>query len=165
MKCPYCRANDSRVIDSRELGGGNSIRRRRECGTCSRRFTTYERIEGTGLMVVKKDGRRQEFDPVKLRQKLRVALTKRQVGEDQIDQLLQQIEADLLALGTPEVPSSAIGEAVLRELKELDEVAYIRFASVYRQFADLEEFHREMEDLRDRPAPMPASRDAGDGPG
>ncbi len=157
MKCPYCRANDSRVIDSRELGGGNSIRRRRECGTCTRRFTTYERIEGTGLMVVKKDGRRQEFDPVKLRQKLRVALTKRQVGEDQIDQLLQQIEADLLALGTPEVPSSAISEAVLRELKELDEVAYIRFASVYRQFADLEEFHREMEDLRDRPAPSSAS--------
>jgi transcriptional repressor NrdR len=141
------------VVDSRELGGGNSIRRRRECGTCSRRFTTYERIEGTGLMVVKKDGRRQEFDPVKLRQKLRVALTKRPIGEDQIDQLLQQIEADLLALGTSEVPSSAIGEAVLRELKELDEVAYIRFASVYRQFADLEEFHREMEDLRDRPAP------------
>src|SRR5690606_14735334 len=144
MKCPYCRANDSRVVDSRELGGGNSIRRRRECGTCTRRFTTYERIEGTGLMVVKKDGRRQEFDPVKLRQKLRVALTKRPIGEDQIDQLLQQIEADLLALGTSEVPSSAIGEAVLRELKELDEVAYIRFASVYRQFADLEEFQREM---------------------
>lgn len=153
MKCPYCRANDSRVVDSRELGGGNSIRRRRECGTCTRRFTTYERIEGTGLMVVKKDGRRQEFDPVKLRQKLRVALTKRPIGEDQIDQLLQQIEADLLALGTSEVPSSAIGEAVLRELKELDEVAYIRFASVYRQFADLEEFQREMQDLRERPAP------------
>ena len=162
MKCPYCRANDSRMVDSRELGGGNSIRRRRECGTCTRRFTTYERIEGTGLMVVKKDGRRQEFDPVKLRQKLRVALTKRPIGEDQIDQLLQQIEADLLALGTSEVPSSAIGEAVLRELKELDEVAYIRFASVYRQFADLEEFHREMLDLRDRPAPVSSDRDETD---
>lgn len=157
MKCPFCRENDSRVVDSRELGGGNSIRRRRECGACTRRFTTYERIEGTGLMVVKKDGRRQEFDPTKLRQKLRVALTKRPIGEDQIDQVLQQVEADLLALGTSEVPSSAIGEAVLHELKELDEVAYIRFASVYRQFADLEEFHREMEDLRDRPTPSRTS--------
>ncbi|MDQ3692504.1 MAG: transcriptional regulator NrdR [Chloroflexota bacterium] len=158
MKCPYCRADDSRVVDSRELSGGNSIRRRRECMRCRRRFTTYERIEGTGLMVVKKDGRRQEFDPVKLRQKLRVALTKRPIGEAQIDAMLQRIEADLLSLGTTEVPSSAIGEAVLRELKQLDEVAYIRFASVYRQFADIDEFHREMEDLRERPAPHPLTR-------
>lgn len=158
MKCPYCRADDSRVIDSRELGDGASIRRRRECQACHRRFTTYERIEGTGLMVVKKDGRRQEFDAAKLRQKLRVALTKRPIGEDQIDGLLQRVEADLLAFGTAEVPSSAIGEAVLRELKLLDEVAYIRFASVYRQFADLDEFHREMEDLRERPAPHPLTR-------
>ena len=151
MKCPYCHANDARVVDSREIGGGHSIRRRRECTNCGRRFTTYERIEGTGLMVVKKDGRRQEYDPVKLRQKLRVALTKRPVGEDQIDALLQRVEADLLALGTTEVPSSAIGEAVLRELKQVDEVAYIRFASVYRQFTDLDEFQLEMEDLRERP--------------
>jgi len=115
MKCPYCRADDTRVVDSRELSGGDSIRRRRECMRCRRRFTTYERIEGTGLMVVKKDGRRQEFDPVKLRQKLRVALTKRPIGEAQIDAMLQRIEADLLSLGTTEVPSSAIGEAVLRE--------------------------------------------------
>jgi transcriptional repressor NrdR len=164
MRCPYCRANDSRVVDSRELGGGDSIRRRRECTTCHRRFTTYERIEGAGLMVVKKDGRRQEFDPVKLRQKLRVALTKRPVGEEQIDAMLHRIEADLLSLGTAEVPSRAIGEAVLRELKQLDEVAYIRFASVYRQFADIEEFHREMEDLRERPAPHPLTRGARSGP-
>ena len=158
MKCPYCRADDTRVVDSRELSGGDSIRRRRECMRCRRRFTTYERIEGTGLMVVKKDGRRQEFDPVKLRQKLRVALTKRPIGEAQIDAMLQRIEADLLSLGTTEVPSSAIGEAVLRELKQLDEVAYIRFASVYRQFADIDEFHREMEDLRERPTPHPLTR-------
>ena len=102
-------------------------------------------------MVVKKDGRRQEFDPTKLRQKLRVALTKRPVGEDQIDALLARVEADLLALGTPEVPSSAIGESVLRELKELDEVAYIRFASVYRQFQDIEDLRREVEELRAPP--------------
>jgi transcriptional repressor NrdR len=137
------------VIDSRDLAGGESIRRRRECVVCGRRFTTYERIELGGLIVVKKDGRRQEFDPVKLRQKIRVALTKRPVGEQEIDRLVQKIEGEMLALGTPEVPSSAIGEAVLRNLKELDQVAYIRFASVYRSFADIEDLSREVEGLRD----------------
>jgi transcriptional repressor NrdR len=151
MRCPFCRAPDSRVIDSRELTGGDTIRRRRECVSCGRRFTTYERVEGVSLMVIKKDGRRQEFDPLKLRQKLRVALTKRPVGEDAIDALLARVEADLLALGTTEVPSSAIGEAVLRELKALDEVAYIRFASVYRQFQDIEDLRREVEELRAPP--------------
>jgi transcriptional repressor NrdR len=151
MRCPYCRAPDSRVIDSRELSGGDSIRRRRECVACGRRFTTYERVESVSLMVVKKDSRRQEFDPVKLRQKLRVALTKRPVGEEAIDALLARVEAELLALGTAEVPSSAIGEAVLRELKALDEVAYIRFASVYRHFEDIEDLRREVEELRTPP--------------
>ena len=145
MRCPFCQARDSRVTDSRELSGGDSIRRRRECPTCGRRFTTYERIELAGLVVVKKDGRRQEFDPDKLRRKLRVALTKRPVGEREIDALLSRVEGQLLAAGTAEVPSSAIGEAVLRELKGLDQVAYIRFASVYRQFADLEDLRREVE--------------------
>src|SRR6478736_32591 len=149
MKCPYCQTRDSRVIDSRELSGGESIRRRRECAVCGRRFTTYERVEIGGLVVVKKDGRRQDFDPAKLRQKIRVALTKRPVGEREIDALVQRVEADLLAMGTPEVPSSAIGEAVLRHLKELDQVAYIRFASVYREFADIEDLHRELEGLRE----------------
>jgi transcriptional repressor NrdR len=148
VRCPFCRAPDSRVIDSRELSGGDMIRRRRECVNCSRRFTTYERVEGASLVVVKKDGRRQEFDPVKLRQKLRVALTKRPVGEDDIDALLARVESNLLALGTAEVPSSAIGEAVLRELKALDEVAYIRFASVYRQFQDIDDLRREVDELR-----------------
>jgi transcriptional repressor NrdR len=151
MRCPFCHAPDSRVTDSRELSGGESIRRRRECPNCGRRFTTYERVEGAGLVVVKKDGRRQEFDPAKLRQKLRVALTKRPVGEEDIDRLLVRVEADLLALGTAEVPSSAIGESVLRELKALDEVAYIRFASVYRQFQDIEDLRREVEELRTPP--------------
>jgi transcriptional repressor NrdR len=137
------------VIDSRELTGGDSIRRRRECPVCGRRFTTYERVEMAGLMVVKKDGRRQEFDPAKLRQKLRVALTKRPVGEEAIDALVSGVESDLLALGTTEVPSTAIGEAALRRLKDLDQVAYIRFASVYREFADLEDLRREMEGLGD----------------
>jgi transcriptional repressor NrdR len=153
MRCPFCHAADSRVIDSREVSGGETIRRRRECVRCGRRFTTYERADLAGLVVVKKDGRRQEFDPAKLRQKLRVALTKRPVGEREIDALVQKVEAEMHALGTPEVPSSAIGEAVLRHLKELDEVAYIRFASVYRQFADLEDLRRELEELRQaRPA-------------
>ena len=147
MRCPYCQHRDSRVIDSRELGGGESVRRRRECPHCGRRFTTYERVEGAGLVVVKKDGRRQEYNPDKLRQKLRVALTKRPVGEQEIDRLLQRVESHLMALGTQEVPSSAIGEGVLRELKALDEVAYIRFASVYRQFTDLDDLRREVEDL------------------
>jgi len=161
VKCPFCHAPDSRVVDSRELSGGASIRRRRECARCGRRFTTYERVEGTGLVVVKKDGRREEFDPTKLRQKLRVALTKRPVGEAEIDGLLARVEADLLKLGTTEIPSAAIGESVLRELKHLDEVAYIRFASVYRQFADLEDLRRELEGLR--PAAGDVSPPAGDG--
>jgi transcriptional repressor NrdR len=149
MKCPFCHAPDSRVTDSREVLGGESIRRRRECAACGRRFTTYERVELAGLVVVKKDGRRQEFNPGKLRQKLRVALTKRPVGEPEIDMLLQKIEADLLALGTTEVPSSVIGESVLKHLKAIDQVAYIRFASVYREFADIEDLRREVEGLSD----------------
>ena len=147
MKCPYCQAPDSRVTDSREISGGSAIRRRRECPGCNRRFTTFERIDLAGLVVVKKDGRRQEFDPDKLRQKLRVALTKRPVGEEQIDQLVQRVEAELLAQGKAEVPSSAIGEAVLQQLKSVDHVAYIRFASVYREFADLQDLKREVDDL------------------
>lgn len=147
MKCPYCQAPDSRVTDSREVSGGSAIRRRRECPACARRFTTFERVEQGGLVVVKKDGRRQDFDPGKLRQKLRVALTKRPVGEEQIDKMVQRIEADLLALGQSEVPSSAIGESVLQQLKSVDHVAYIRFASVYREFADLEDLKREVDVL------------------
>lgn len=147
MRCPYCQTNDTRVIDSRELSGGDSIRRRRECPVCSRRFTTYERVAQVGLVVIKKDDRREEFNPDKLRQKLRVAFTKRPVGERDIDSLVQRVEARLLQAGSAEIPSSMIGEAVLRELKEIDQVAYIRFASVYRQFADLEDLRREMEGL------------------
>ncbi|MEZ4495859.1 MAG: transcriptional regulator NrdR [Thermomicrobiales bacterium] len=147
MRCPYCRARDTRVIDSRDLNSGDAIRRRRECVVCSKRFTTYERFEMASLMVVKKDGRREEWDPVKLRQKLRVALTKRPVGEKQIDELISGVESDLLSLGLPEVPSASIGEAVLKRLRDLDHVAYIRFASVYREFADVADLKRELEDL------------------
>jgi len=153
MKCPYCQAPDSRVTDSREISNGSAIRRRRECPVCARRFTTFERIDLAGLVVVKKDGRRQEFDPDKLRQKLRVALTKRPVGDEQIEQIVQRVESDLLAQGKAEVPSSAIGEAVLHQLKAVDHVAYIRFASVYREFADLQDLKREVDVLSDPETP------------
>lgn len=155
MRCPYCRESDSRVIDSRELSDGDSIRRRRECIGCRRRFTTYERVEAVSLIVVKKDGRREEFNPDKLRMKIRVALTKRPVSEDQVDALISRIEGQLLALGVKEVPSETVGEAALRELKELDHVAYIRFASVYRQFADMEDLRREMEGLSELRTSVP----------
>lgn len=147
MRCPFCQARDSRVVDSRELGSGESIRRRRECAACGRRFTTYERVESGGLMVVKRDGRREEFDARKLRDKLRIALTKRPVAQGEIDRIITTVETELLAMGTVEVPSTAIGEIVLRELKQIDEVAYIRFASVYRSFADLQDLRREMDVL------------------
>jgi transcriptional repressor NrdR len=135
------------VVDSRELSGGDSIRRRRECVGCHRRFTTYERVESVSLVVVKKDGRREEFSQDKLRAKLRVALTKRPVGEDQLDKVISNVEGRLAALNTKEISSQTIGEAALQELKELDKVAYIRFASVYREFADIEDLRREVNTL------------------
>lgn len=147
MRCPFCQVRDSRVIDSREQSNGGAIRRRRECPVCSRRFTTYERVESGGLMVVKKDGRREEFSHQKLRQKLRVALTKRPIAEAEVEALISRVEVALLAQGTAEVPTQAIGDYVLKELKQLDEVAYIRFASVYRSFRDLEDWQRELEQL------------------
>jgi transcriptional repressor NrdR len=147
MRCPYCRTDDTRVVDSREQSGGDTIRRRRECISCHQRFTTYERVEAVSLLVIKKDGRREEFNQDKLRLKLRVALTKRPVSEEQIDQVISRVEAELLAMNLREVPSEAVGEAVLRQLRDLDQVAYIRFASVYRQFADIEELRRAIETL------------------
>ncbi len=147
MRCPYCRTRETRVVDSRELSGGDSIRRRRACEACQRRFTTYERVESVSLIVVKKDGRREAFSQDKLRQKIRVALTKRPISEDTLDTIVGRVESAVMQMGTKEVSSSVLGEAVLRELKATDQVAYIRFASVYRQFADLEDLRREVEGL------------------
>lgn len=147
MRCPFCQGHDSRVVDSRELSNGSGIRRRRECASCGRRFTTYERVESGTLIVVKRDGRREEFDPRKLRDKLRIALTKRPVSQEEIDRIVAGVEAQLLELGTVEVPSTAIGEIALRELRKIDEVAYIRFASVYLSFEDLEDLRREIDIL------------------
>ncbi len=147
MRCPYCKVEDTRVIDSRDVNNGESVRRRRECGECQHRFTTYERVEAPALIVVKRDGRREEFSPEKLRQKLRVALTKRPIGEDVLDSIIRRVESEMRAMGKKEVSSQVIGERVLSELKALDHVAYIRFASVYRQFADIDELRREVEGL------------------
>ena len=147
MRCPFCQGRDTRVVDSRELSNGSGIRRRRECASCGRRFTTYERVESGALMVVKRDGRREEFDPRKLRDKLRIALTKRPVSQEEIDRIVAGVEAQLLELGTVEVPSTSIGEIALRELRKIDEVAYIRFASVYLSFEDLEDLRREIDVL------------------
>jgi transcriptional repressor NrdR len=153
MRCPFCRARESKVIDSRELSDGEAIRRRRECVNCHGRFTTYERIEAVALSVIKKDSRREEFNPDKLRNKLRVALTKRPIGEDVIEDIVGRIESQLLANGTKEVSSELIGELALRGLKDVDHVGYIRFASVYREFADIEDLRREVEGLSDAGGP------------
>ena len=148
MKCPFCRTDDTRVVDSRDINTGDAIRRRRECEACKQRFTTYERYETVTMMVVKKDGRREEFNPSKLRNSLRISLTKRPVSEDQLDELIAAIEAQAMALGQKEVASSKIGEITLTELRKVDEVAYIRFASVYREFRDVDEFADELKQLQ-----------------
>lgn len=149
MKCPFCRTDDTRVVDSRDINTGDAIRRRRECIACNRRFTTYERVESAAMMVVKKDGRREEFNPAKLRNSLRISLTKRPVSEDQLDDLIAAIESQAMALGEKEVASSKIGEIILTELRKVDEVAYIRFASVYRDFSDADEFAQELQRLQE----------------
>jgi transcriptional repressor NrdR len=158
MRCPFCQAPDTRVIDSRELGSGESIRRRRECQQCSRRFTTYERVEAVSLYVVKKDGRREEYDPRKLRNAVRIASTKRPVSEQQIDALVAGVERALSDLGQREVASAVIGEMVIERLRDLDPVAYIRFASVYRDFADLDEMRAAIDRLMPPRVSGPAKR-------
>lgn len=147
MRCPYCGASDSRVLDSRPAEEGNSVRRRRECGECGRRFTTYERVDELPLMVVKKDGRREAFDRSKLLAGLITACQKRPVSTTVLEELAGEIERDLKSAMEREVHSRDIGEQVMRHLRELDEVAYVRFASVYREFRDVQEFMREIEQL------------------
>ena len=147
MKCPFCAEVENKVIDSRLSNQGAVIRRRRECFGCSRRFTTYERVEEILPMVVKKDGRREQFDRQKVLEGLRLACNKRPVSAEQLEELVDGIERRLQELGDKEVPTSVIGEAVMRELARLDEVAYVRFASVYRSFKDLGEFMSELKEL------------------
>ncbi len=145
MKCPYCSDTNSKVIDSRDAENG--IRRRRECLSCARRFTTYERIDSQNLFVLKKDGRREGFDRMKLLSGLRRACEKRPLPTGAVERLAEDIEEEIGALGRAEVPSSLIGEKVMDRLKKLDHIAYIRFASVYRDFADIEELKQEVETL------------------
>ncbi|TMA12367.1 MAG: transcriptional repressor NrdR [Deltaproteobacteria bacterium] len=147
MKCPFCAELENKVIDSRLSNQGAVIRRRRECLGCQRRFTTYERVEEILPMVVKKDGRREAFDRQKVLEGLKLACQKRPVGADQLEAVVDGIERRLQEMGEKEVPSSVIGEAVMRELARLDEVAYVRFASVYRSFKDLGEFMSELKEL------------------
>jgi transcriptional repressor NrdR len=147
MRCPYCSHDDTQVVETRESDEGDVIRRRRRCLKCDKRFTTYERPEIALPAVVKKDGTRADFDPAKLRASMLLALRKRPVSMEQVDTALDRIQERLLASGAKEVPSSRLGELVMRELKRIDKVAYVRFASVYRSFEDVDEFKRLIRDI------------------
>src|SRR4029077_19751940 len=159
MKCPFCRDLENKVIDSRLSKEGDIIRRRRECLRCERRFTTYERVEEMLPMIVKKDGRREVYDRLKVVAGLKKACEKRPVRLERIEQTADRIEHLLQERGEKEVPSSVIGEAIMKALYELDKVAYVRFASVYRSFEDVNEFMRELKDLiqtsREEPSKKP----------
>ena len=145
MKCPFCSYRDSRVIDSRAVEDGTSIRRRRECPDCGRRFTTYEKYEETPLVVSKKDGRRELFDAKKLLGGLLKAFEKRPVPYERVQEIADSVERELRMNGESEVESTRIGELVMQHLEETDQIAYVRCASVYRQFADVKNFMQELE--------------------
>jgi transcriptional repressor NrdR len=147
MRCPFCRDLENRVVDSRLGKDGDAIRRRRHCERCGRRFTTYERVEEALPMVVKKDGRREPFERAKIVNGIKRACEKRPVSVDTIEKLADSIERQLQESGEREVTSRAIGEAVMREMHDVDGVAYVRFASVYRSFRDVHEFMHELEEL------------------
>ncbi len=148
MRCPFCHGDDTQVMDTRESDEGDSIRRRRRCASCDKRFTTYERAELTLPAIVKKNGSRVEYSHDKLISSIRLALRKRPVSADAVDEAVAKIEEKLLSLGEKEIPSERVGELVMRELKRLDKVAYIRFASVYRSFADIESFESALKELK-----------------
>src|SRR5271166_3791486 len=162
MRCPFCRHRGNRVIDSRLSNDAALIRRRRACSACKRRFTTYERVEEAAPMVVKKDGRREPFDRAKIIAGLKRACEKRPVSMETIEQIANSIETTMAEQGDREVASKAIGSAVMNELHKIDQVAYVRFASVYRSFKDIDEFMRELEDLINQRKQKPASRAAGE---
>ena len=147
MRCPYCSHDDTQVVETRESDEGDVVRRRRRCLQCEKRFTTYERSEIALPAVVKKDGARVEFDPAKIRASMLLALRKRPVSVEQVDAALERIQDKLLASGAREVPSARMGELVMRELKRIDKVAYVRFASVYREFEDVDAFRQLIRDI------------------
>ncbi|ROZ75814.1 transcriptional regulator NrdR [Ramlibacter sp. WS9] len=148
MKCPFCSNADTQVVETRVAEDGDFIRRRRQCAHCEKRFTTYERPDVTFPAVVKKDGRRIDYERAKLQGSFNLALRKRPVSTEQIDSAVERIEEKLLNLGVREIPSARIGELVMRELKKLDKVAYVRFASVYRSFEDIDEFKTLVDEVR-----------------
>ena len=147
MHCPFCGHAETQVVETRESDEGDVIRRRRRCLKCDKRFTTYERIDIVMPAVVKKDGARVEFDPAKLRASMMLALRKRPVSVEQVDAALERIQEKLLASAAREVASSRLGELVMRELKRIDKVAYVRFASVYREFEDVDAFRQLIRDI------------------
>ena len=148
MKCPFCSHSETQVVETRISEDGDFIRRRRRCSACDKRFTTYERPDVNFPAIVKKDGRRIEFERVKLLASMKLALRKRPVSTEQVDGAIERIEEKLLNSGAREVPSARIGELVMRELKKLDKVAYVRFASVYRSFEDIDEFKTLVDEVR-----------------
>lgn len=154
MICPHCHSDAIKVIDSRDALAEPAVRRRRECETCTFRFTTYERIEVPQLWIVKKDGRREHFDRTKLTRSIWQACGKRPISESDIESLVGRIESDLRNSGEGEVAAATLGELVMTHLKGFDDIAYIRFASVYRQFTDLGELQREVAEALDRPKPL-----------
>ena len=149
MKCSYCSNPDTRVIDSRQVEEGNTIRRRRSCDVCSKRFTTYEKVETTPLIIIKKDDNREQFDRAKIEQGLLRACYKRPVSATDFQELMNDIETEISNQDAKEIASSVVGEIVMEKLREVDPVAYVRFASVYREFKDVNTFMSELKDMLD----------------
>lgn len=144
MKCPFCSASDTKVIDSRPVDENSAIRRRRQCESCGKRFTTYEKLETIPLMVIKKDNTREPFDRAKIEAGVVRSCHKRPVSPQQIEKLIDEVENEVFKSAEQEVPTSIVGELVMRKLREIDEVAYVRFASVYREFKDVNTFMEEL---------------------
>ncbi len=153
MRCPFCGASEDKVIETRASRDGGEIRRRRECEGCTRRYTTYERIEESMPLVIKNDGRREPFDRAKIEHGLLAAVAKRPVSRDQVAAIALEVEREIAELGVSEIPSRGVGERVLPRLRALDQVAYVRFASIYRDFRDLEGFEKELDALRNDTGP------------
>ncbi len=149
MKCPFCQSDNDRVIDSRASGDGSATRRRRECLGCKRRYTTYERVEGTTVKIIKKDGTREPFDHSKIKRGLEKACWKRPISDDQLEGIVARVENELETNFEAEVESRHLGELVMQQLRDVDEVAYVRFASVYRRFKDVHDFVSELKPMLD----------------
>jgi transcriptional repressor NrdR len=166
MRCPYCNADDDKVIDSRATEGGRCTRRRRQCLACNRRYTTYERVEEkVRLSVIKRDGSRVPYDRGKIREAIRQSAYKRPISSERIDRVVDEVEEDLVTNFEKEVSSQTIGERVAAALRRVDKVAYVRFASIYRQFEDVGEFIEEAQELMERPEDIPGQQQLFEKPG